>query len=94
MVEVAGCPDCKGVQGTDMREDGIADMVAACGFRSVDLNDWIRDEGRERRDDQPEESLPISAWASGAFGERSRDNRITFPQVANPYLLSLRIETP
>lgn len=41
MVEVAGCPDCKGVQGTDMREDGIADMVAACGFRSVDLNDWI-----------------------------------------------------
>ena len=39
-------------------------------------------------------SIPMSALASGAFGERRRERRIMLPQVAKPYFESLRMETP
>lgn len=35
VVEVASCADGAGVEGTAVREDGVADVVAACKRLSV-----------------------------------------------------------
>lgn len=67
-----------------VRKNGISNMMTTCqklsDFRSI--SQYERD------------NLPISALASGALGERKSERRIMLPQVANPYLESLRIETP
>jgi len=84
-VEVAGCADGAGVEGAGVGEDGVADVVASCIRVLVGLCE---------REGVSSKSLPISACASGAFGARRSDRRIMFPHVANPYLLSFKIETP